>query len=371
MRIALVNPVLAEGGAGRAMVHMANHWAAAGHEIMLFSFEQPGSRPFYPLHPAVVLTNLALEQDSPNLVASVRNNLRRFQRIRGALHSAAADAVISFIDTGNVRVILATLFAGIPLVVSERVHPAHEPIGALWRLLRRLTYPLARAVVVQTTDIADHVRSWGLRRVHVIPNPVIALTDQGEAPQIPQPYVLAVGRLRPQKSFDMLLNAFAQTAAQHPEWSLAIAGDGPLHDTLTQQAHELGLAARIHLLGQQSDIGGLLARADIFALSSAYEGFPNVLCEAMAAGVASIATDCPSGPADIVEHEENGLLVKNADTAAFTDALNKLMDDAGLRQRLGSAATEITQTYDPEHVMARWDALLDNIMTSHQRSSET
>ena len=271
------------------------------------------------------------------------------------------DVAISFIDTGNVRVILALLFAGIPLVVSERVHPAHEPIGSVWRVLRRLTYPLAKAVVVQTEDIARHVRGWSLRRVHVIPNPVVALADQDQAPHLPQPYVLAVGRLRPQKAFDMLLNAFSQAATHHSNWSLAIAGDGPLLAALTSQSQALGMTSRIHFLGQQADIGGLLARADLFALSSAYEGFPNALCEAMAAGVASIATDCPSGPADIVADEHNGLLVANADPDAFAAALERLMADAALRQRLGAAARQITETYSVERVMQQWDELLAKV----------
>lgn len=361
MRIALVNPVLSEGGAGRAMVTMANHWAEAGHSVGLFSFEAEGSAPHYPLHRAVDLNNLALEQPSANLLASLRNNLRRFRRIRSAVRSMQPDVAISFIDTGNVRVILALLFAGIPLVVSERVHPAHEPIGRVWRVLRRLTYPLAKAVVVQTEDIARHVRGWGLRRVQVIPNPAVALADQGQAPHLPQPYVLAVGRLRPQKAFAMLLDAFSQAATRHPGWSLAIAGDGPLLAALTSQAQTLGMSSRIHFLGQQADIGGLLARADIFALSSAYEGFPNALCEAMAAGVASIATDCPSGPADIVIDEDNGLLVNNADPDAFAAALERLMADADLRQRLGSRAAAITKTYSADRVMRQWDQLLADV----------
>jgi GalNAc-alpha-(1->4)-GalNAc-alpha-(1->3)-diNAcBac-PP-undecaprenol alpha-1,4-N-acetyl-D-galactosaminyltransferase len=361
MRIALINPVLSHGGAGRAMVHMANHWAMEGHTVFLFSFEPAQRRSFYPLHPNVALENLALEQVSTNLLASLRNNLRRFARIRQALREVAPDAAVSFIDTGNIRVILALLLSSIPLVVSERVHPAHERIAWPWRLLRRLAYPLARAVVVQTADIAHYVNRWGLRHVQVIPNPVVALRVEGGAPQIPRPYILAMGRLQPQKSFDRLLHAFAKVAAGHPAWSLAIAGDGPLFDALTRQAQTLGLSSRIHLLGQQADVGGLLARADLFALSSTYEGFPNALCEAMAAGVASIATDCPSGPADIITHDQNGLLVDNANTAALAAGLDRLMSDPGLRQRLGSAATEVAETFSLARVMDQWDQLLAKI----------
>ena len=362
MRIALVNPVLSEGGAARATVHMANYWATAGHDVCLFSFEAANTEPFFPLHPDVRLSNLALEGRSPNWLAGARNNLRRLRRLRSALRQADPDVALSFIDSGNVRAIIASLFSGIPLVVSERVHPAHAPISRLWRLLRRLTYTLADALVVQTAEIERYVLAWGTRRVRVIPNPVVAPPNLEEAPRLPKPYVLAIGRLQPQKSFDMLIDAFARVAADQPDWTLAIAGEGPLEAALTEQAQALRLGSRIHLLGAQRDIGGLLERADIFVLSSAFEGFPNALCEAMASGVASIATDCPSGPSDIVIDNENGLLIDNADEAALARALGQLMADPNLRQRLGQAATRVTDTFALKPVMAKWDRLIAEVL---------
>ena len=172
MRIALINPVLGEGGAGRAMVNMANHWADQRHEVTLFTFEGPDTPPNYRLADAVQLQHLDLERESANAFTSLRNNLWRFRRIRREVLATAPDVVVSFIDSGNVRVLLALLLARVPVIVSERVHPAFEPLAWHWRVLRRLTYPLASAVVVQTEAIARYVGSWGLRRVRTIANPV-------------------------------------------------------------------------------------------------------------------------------------------------------------------------------------------------------
>ncbi|MBH80330.1 MAG: group 1 glycosyl transferase [Gammaproteobacteria bacterium] len=360
MRVALVCPVLAEGGAGRAMTQLANHWCASDHEVFLFTFEDTSAQSFYPLHPNLKVRHLDLQSPSQNFAAALLHNVSRVLRVRRALRAVSPQLTVSFLATANVGVLLASLGCGWPVVVSERVHPAHEPLGAAWHALRRVTYPLARSVVVQTSEIAQYLADWGLKNTTVIPNPVVAPPTTGSAPRISKPYVLALGRLHAQKSFDLLINAFARIAPNNTQWSLAIAGEGPEREALTALITQLKLPDRIQLMGQQQDIGGLLDNADIFALSSSYEGFPNALCEAMGAGVASVATDCPSGPRDLVAHDENGLLVPNGDTQAMAQALQRLMNDAPLRAQLASAATAAAEDYAPVRVMSQWDELLED-----------
>ncbi|MDD4953234.1 MAG: glycosyltransferase family 4 protein [Desulfovibrionaceae bacterium] len=371
MNIAMVNAIFTAGGAARVATRMANHWAGQGHRVALFSFESGEEPPIYPLHEAITMTYLAINKVSPNLLASLRNNWRRFARIRRALRAENPDVVISFIDTANVRTILALLGTGIPVMVSERIHPAHEKIGRFWSALRLLAYPLARCLVVQTKDIAQFFRNKGIRRVRVIPNPVAPVPPTGGAPSLPRPCLLAVGRLYPQKAYDLLLNAFAVTAKVHPEWSLCIAGDGPLKAALEGQARELGLDGRVRLLGQVEDIGGVLAQADGYVLSSSYEGFPNALCEAMAAGLACVSTDCPSGPADIIRHDLNGMLTPNQDQQALEAALDRLLGDPDLRKRLGNEARRITERFSLGKVMAAWEDSLQEVASGRRKWIKT
>lgn len=355
MNITLLTSTLEGGGAARVLAHMANFWAAAGNEVTLLSFEDGSQPSFYPLDERVRVRYLSLNRHSPHVFASLANNWRRFASIRKAARAARTDVMVSFIDSANVRTIIALLGAGIPLIVSERVHPRHENIGPVWALLRRLTYPLASCLVVQTAEIAAYVKGWGVGQVAVIPNPVLPMPVRGDAPPLPRPCLLAVGRLYPQKAYDLLLRAFAVAARRHPGWSLCIAGEGPLRPQLEAAAKEPGLAGRVRLLGQVADVGGLLEQADAYALSSTYEGFPNSLCEALAAGLPCVSTDCPSGPADILRHGENGLLVPVGDADALADALSRVMADAALRERLGARAREVCQRFSLAQVMSQWE----------------
>ncbi|MEF2146461.1 MAG: glycosyltransferase, partial [Desulfovibrionaceae bacterium] len=200
------------------------------------------------------------------------------------------------------------------------------------------------------------------KRLATIPNPVIPPPFLGEAPELPPRTVLAVGRIAPQKGYDVLLDAFAQVSATHPQWRLCIAGGGGPTDSLKSQAKSLGIDDNVRFLGAVRDVGGLLRQAEIYVMSSRYEGFPNALCEAMASGLPCVSSDCPSGPAEIIEHEVNGLLVPNANAEALASALRRLMDDPGLRKRLAAKAAELTASFSENRIMDLWEDLLRRIL---------
>lgn len=359
--IVLITSTLEAGGAARVMVNMANYWVGAGWRVSLISFEDGSSSSFYSVDERVDLEYLGLNKFSPNLWASLKNNSRRFAAIRRAVVRRNPDAVISFIDTANVRVLLSLIGTGLPVIVSERIHPAHEKIGSLWGRLRRLSYPLAAGLVVQTRDVAEFFKGWSLKDMRVIPNPVQPLSGRGEYPALSSPLAVAVGRMYPQKRYDLLLRAFARAHQKHGDWTLAIAGDGPLRGDLQALAAELGVADAVRFLGHIKDIGGVLEQADVYVMSSAYEGFPNSLCEAMAAGVSAVSTDCPSGPSDIISDGVDGLLVANEDEEALTQGLARIMGDASLRYALGSEARKVSERFSTESVMGMWEALIKHV----------
>jgi len=337
------------------MTTMANYWVAAGHEVHLFSFEDRGEVPFYPLHPRVCVTNLSLNRCSPNLLASMVNNWQRLATIRSNVKAVEPDAVVSFIDTANIRTVVALLGTGIPVIVSERVHPGHEQIGWLWGTLRRLVYPLAESLVVQTKDIGEFFSGYRLRDLRVIPNAVVAPAPDAGGETLDGLTLLAVGRLDRQKGYDLLVRAFSRVAAKHPGWTLRVAGDGPLRDELAQLTGALSLDDRVVWMGQVADVAGLYAQSNAYVMSSSYEGFPNALCEAMAAGLACVSTDCPSGPADIIRDGENGLLVPCDDEHALAAALDRLMADPDLRRTLGARAAGVVDRFSQDRIMGMWE----------------
>lgn len=302
---------------------------------------------------------LDLLGDSTGHWRAISANLRRLRRLRSALAVAAPDAIVSFVTRTNILA-LAT-GAARRTIVSERIDPRQHREGFIWDVLRALTYRRARALVVQTAAIAAWYRArwWSPARISVIPNPVERSTSQALAPQAPHPYVLGAGRLVAQKGFDLLIHAFSGLAATMPALQLVIAGEGPERARLEGLATQLGLQGRIHLPGQVGDLAGLMQRAEAFVLSSRYEGFPNVLLEALAAGTACVATDCPDGPRDILDGGRCGLLVPVENVAALTAAMQRLLSEPGLRATLTGRSQDALARYAPGRVLDAWEQLLD------------
>ena len=192
--------------------------------------------------------------------------------------------------------------------------------------------------------------------VLAIPN---AVPDVPLGPGDPGAHALiAAGRLESQKGFDLLLEAFAAVAAKHPDWILDIFGKGTRRETLEQSVVDLGLRGRARINAPTDRLGERMRDASVYVLSSRYEGFPIVLLEAMAAGLAVVSFDCPTGPNEIVADGTSGLLVPAEDVPALAAALDRIMDDESLRRRLAAAAPSAVLPYSLEKVGRRWDELL-------------
>jgi len=352
--ITLVIADLGPGGAQRVLTWLANRWVAGGRRVDLITLDDGATSPHHPLDPGVVHRPLAVAGRSRGPGQAVAANARRLSALRRALRASGPRPVLSFVDTTNVLACLSAFAEGRPTVVSERIDPAHHPIPRAWAALRPAAYRLASAIVVQTEAARAHLPSGLHGRTTVIPNAIAPATVAAGGGG----GVVAMGRLDPQKGFDLLLHAFADLARRHPSARLTVWGEGRERAALEALRDRLGLADRVRFPGVTREPAAALGSADVFVLSSRYEGFPNVLGEAMALGRAVVATDCPSGPRDLVTDGIDGRLVPPGDAGALADGIAGLLDDVAERARLGDAARRSIERFAPDRIGRRWDAVL-------------
>ncbi len=364
LRITFVIHALHGGGAERVTAAMANHWAAAAQQVTVVTLDSQDSDVFE-LSADVRRVALGVMAHSRNPLQAIWHNLSRIGKLRDAIRQTQADVVISFTDKTNILTLLATKRLHIPTVVAERVDPRRYPLGWIWERLRRQTYPRASALVVQTEAAKNYFRGMlAEKNVHVIPN----FVDRVDLPPLKRDSkdgqkLIAVGRLLPQKGFDLLIEAFSRIAHQHPHWSLEIVGEGPDRAQLEQLSREKGLDRRVSFVGWVQTPMERLQQADAFVLSSRYEGFPNALLEAMACGLPVISFACDSGPAEIIRNGVDGLLVPAEDIEQLAAAMSRMMSDDTLRARLASKAIEVSDRFSRDLYFQRWETLLRNVLS--------
>ena len=284
--------------------------------------------------------------------------------IKKTLQSTQPQAIIAFGTTTNIRVIRAAHAWTIPVVVSERTSPLRPLPGIkLISLVRKCFYPRASCVVVQTREAGNFFSSQLGSKVKVITNPVLSRKNQGQTSDNPFPKrnfkkLVAMGRLDHVKGFDMLIGAFALVSESHPSWSLEIWGEGPLRTHLEAIVDQLGLTRCVRLPGFSTEPAVVFSRADIFVMSSRYEGFPNALCEAMACGLPAVSFDFPSSAREIIRNRVDGIIVPREDISALAEAIDILMADDEFRHRLAQRAPEVAERFSINNVMNKWEQLL-------------
>ncbi|MEX0734728.1 MAG: glycosyltransferase family 4 protein [Steroidobacteraceae bacterium] len=350
-QLLLVTGSLECGGSERQIADMANYWVAHGLDVTVATWSSPRTADFYGLDRGVRRVHL----DVP-VTGRIRGNLQRVRKLRQFIDELQPDAVLSFLTRSNVPTILAGLGRSFRIVVSERVQPAWEtdlPLG--WHLLRRLVYGRATAIVSQTRATAEWIRvNWGHKAL-VIPNALRTLPSVMDRRET---LIVSIGRLVPQKGFDLLLPAFAAIAGRFPDWRIAILGEGPERDNLLRLRDKLGLVGRVEFFGRVKAIEDWMARAGIVVQPSRFEGFPNAVLESMGMGAAVVSADCPAGPADLIEDGVNGRLVPVEDVATLSRIMAELMAEPALREGLGREALKVRERFRQETIMAQWEALL-------------
>jgi len=325
------------GGAERALVSLAVHLNQSRWQPTIFCLGKPG-----PLVDVLNKSNVACECLNVNR----RNPFQAISRLARRLRHFKPQLIQSFMFHANLASRLAALCAGSPWVVGALRVAEHQK---RWHLvLDRLTAWMSTGSVCVSQGVlrfSVDVASLNPERLTVIPNG-IDVTPFAEAAPVDRAtfgvsdgayLALHVGRLDRQKGLPDLLQAAEQLISERPDWHLALAGDGPYRDWLREQiANRPPLSGNVHWLGQRDDIPNLLKSADLLVQSSLWEGMPNSVLEAMAAGLAVVATSV-EGTEDLVIPGQTGWLVPSRDVQALYRALLEAVESPDHLKRYGKA----------------------------------
>lgn len=342
MRIAFAVWTLSGGGAEKQAAMYAEALSRMGHEVHIACLRDAPAD--YSAGKDVIVHGLA---KCPREFRSF-GTYRWLLRLTARLRSLRADVLIPFcmpVRLWTLCFMPAAALSRTKLIYAVR---NNEPLRLPERELRlkRVIWRLADAVWLQTEDQRRFLSEAAAKKAFVLPNILdgrflnVPYRSRREVRRF-----VSAGRICPQKNHSLLIRAFAEAARRtgNTDATLAIYGrtavrDKPLEDSLRAEIRDLGMEDRIFLRGRAGDIVAEYDSADTFVLSSDYEGCPNALMEAMAAGLPCVSTDCPTGPSMLIDSGKNGILVPVGDADAMSGAMESLMSDPGLADRLGMAA---------------------------------
>ena len=349
---------LDNGGAERVTSILANEMITQNVLVTLVTMK-PITEQSYHVDPKIQIISLSDRNKIEKNSSGILFNLKRIWGLRRLVRENNIDVLITMMTSANIVGILATLMMRTKCIISERIHPGESSSGRFWFFLRKHLYGKAHCVIVQSESGANWLReNTSSTNVEVIPNP-LEMPMRNVEPFVPvirtdSKLLMAAGRLTYQKQFHQLIEVFSQLPPYLDDWKLIIVGDGKERDSLQEQIKSLGQPNRIILAGRVGNISDWYRRASLFVMTSAYEGYPNALIEAMAHGLPVVSYNCKSGPSEVINNNVNGLLVDVNDTVELEKSLELLMSDSKKAEEFGRNAENIVDMLSPTAVTNTW-----------------
>lgn len=340
---------MSRGGAERVISIISNNLVEKGWEVSVCVLLSNSVA--YPLSDKIKIIDFSGKTSSrikriPNWIFGIRKLVK----------NEAPDVILSFVARINIIVQLACLGLKKRIIVSERNDPYSDGRSKIVDILTYWLYPKADAVVFQTRRAAGYFERLKLKNTCIITNPIsvkccTTTPIKGK--------IVSAGRLMPQKNHKLLIDSVVEVHKTIPYVKLFIYGDGYMREELEEYAHTLGADKYVCFMGNVSNIHEEISDAELFVLSSDYEGLSNALLEAMMMGLPCISTDC-AGSDEYIENGENGLLVPVKSKTDMVSAIFEVLENDELRMKLKNNAINKAAEYKKEKVMKIWNALIEN-----------
>ncbi|WP_442590772.1 glycosyltransferase family 4 protein [Pedobacter sp. AW31-3R] len=363
------------GGMERVLANKANYLAKHGNELFIVTTDQKGRKPFFKLNDHIVQYDLGINYTgNKGLVRKILSypgkQRKHRQKLSALLQQLKADVVISMFDLEVP--FLYKIKDGSKKVVEihfsryKRLQYGNTGLlGWVDRFRSKQDWFIAQRYDRFVVLTQEDKLYWGnLKNIQVIPNansfkPVVNADLKAKR-------VIAVGRYDYQKGFDELIRSWKQVHKVHPDWSLAIFGQGPLKTELQALIVDLQLEEAVQLCAPVNAIEKEYLASSILAMTSRYEGLPMALLEGQACGLPLVAYACKCGPRDIIKEGSNGFLLAEGDEEGLADKLIDLMDDAALREKMGKASLALSGDYAEDLIMKQWLMLFNQLTGKYE-----
>lgn len=361
-KIVFVSPKNTSGGAERVMTTLANEFSKKLYEVIFITFDEKSN--FYKISNNVKVCRLNAGTDKYSKLVKIFLlpiiEFKRYVKLKKILRIEKPNCLVSFLFTSNIFSTMMCKKLNIPVILSERNDP--NSYGKLKRKIMKHFYSKANGFVCQSSKMKDYAeRNYKLDNVIYIPNP---LTENQISKNIVEKKdkIITVGRLIEQKNQKLLINAFANIHNKFKNYKLYIYGEGEKRIELENYIKRLKLEKYVFLPGVEKDVLKNNSDSKLFVLPSSWEGYPNVLVEAMANGICSISSNFDSGSAlDIINNGINGFLFENGNEKELTKIMESLLLDESKICEVAIKGKEIYKKINVNKIIKMWNKYIEEV----------